>query len=178
VRGLRRDVGRANVADRGTPEATAAPDGDRAAIGRADLADVWTALNDGPEEVDLVAIGSPHASISECRALADAFGGRRRRDDVAAFLTAGRDVIAEARREGVLSRLERAGVQVLPDICWCSISEPPFPRSARTVMTNSGKYAHYGPALCGRSVRFAALAECVQAALERRAPPRLPAWLK
>jgi predicted aconitase len=97
---------------------------------------------------------------------------------VAAFLTAGRDVIAEARREGVLSRLERAGVQVLPDICWCSISEPPFPRSARTVMTNSGKYAHYGPALCGRSVRFAALAECVQAALERRAPPRLPAWLK
>src|SRR5579863_257632 len=58
-----------------TPEAEAAPDADRAAIGRADLADAWTALNDGPEDVDLVAIGSPHASISECRALADAFGG-------------------------------------------------------------------------------------------------------
>jgi predicted aconitase len=77
----------------------------------------------------------------------------------------------------VLARLEKSGVQVLPDLCWCSISEPVFPPRARTVMTNSGKYAHYGPGLSGRTVRFGALADCVTAALAKRVPVRLPLWL-
>ena len=93
------------------------------------------------------------------------------------ILTAGRGVIAAARREGVLARLERAGVRMLPDLCWCSISEPVFPPQARTVMTNSGKYAHYGPGLSGRRVRFGSLADCLRAALEKRVPARLPEWL-
>ena len=72
-----------------TPEAenAAAPDADRAAISRADLAEAWALLNQGPQDIELVAIGSPHASIEECRALADALGGpkgeggrRRHRD--------------------------------------------------------------------------------------------------
>ncbi len=159
-----------------TPEARAAADAEWGAISRADLAAAWDALNGGPAWIDLVAFGSPHASLAECRAIVAAFAGRRRRDDVAAIVTAGREVIAAARREGVLAQLERAGVRVLPDVCWCSISEPVFPPEARTVMTNSGKYAHYGPGLSGRAVRFGALADCVQAACEGNAPPRRPAW--
>ena len=93
------------------------------------------------------------------------------------IVTAGRDVIAAARREGVLARLEQAGVRVLPDLCWCSISRAGVSAAARTVMTNSGKYAHYGPGLSGRTVRFGALADCVRAAMEKRAPTRLPTWL-
>jgi predicted aconitase len=160
-----------------TPEAAARGDAERAVLTRADLAAAWASFNAGPDEVDLVAFGSPHASLAECRAIADAFGGRRRREDVAVIVTAGRGVIAAARAEGLLARLEQAGVRVLPDLCWCSISEPVFPPEARTVMTNSGKYAHYGPGLSGRAVRFGSLADCVRAALERRAPPRRPAWL-
>jgi predicted aconitase len=54
-----------------TPEAgSIAPDADHANISRADMAAGWQILNDGPEAVDLVAIGSPHASLPECRALA------------------------------------------------------------------------------------------------------------
>jgi predicted aconitase len=127
--------------------------------------------------VDLVAIGSPHASLADCRALAEAFGGRARRLNVAVILTAGGDVISDARRDGTLARLEASGVRVLPDLCWCSISEPVFPARARTVMTNSGKYAHYGPGLSGRAVRFGSLADCVAAALTGRVPVRLPDWL-
>lgn len=160
-----------------TPDVAVADGADRATLSRADMAAAWTALNDGPEQIDLVAIGSPHASLSECRALAAALGGGRRRDDVDVIVTAGRDVIAAARREGVMARLEQAGVRVLPDLCWCSISEPAFPSQARTVMTNSAKYAHYGPGLCGRPVRFGALADCARAAMEKRAPTRLPTWL-
>ncbi|WP_411034313.1 aconitase X [Shinella sp. BYT-45] len=160
-----------------TPEAegAASPDADRTAITRADMAEVWTMFNEGPAKVELVAVGSPHASASECRALADALGGRERHPDVSVIVTAGRDVMAEAG--DVLGRLKESGVEVLPDLCWCSISEPVFPPKTRALITNSGKYAHYGPGLSGRTVRFGNLADCIEAALTGRVPPRLPAWL-
>jgi len=160
-----------------TPEAdgAAAADADRVSITRADMVEVWRMFNDGPAEVELVAIGSPHASASECRALADALGERKRHESVAVIVTAGRDVMAEAG--DVLARLRASGVQVLPDLCWCSISEPVFPPKTRTLITNSGKYAHYGPGLSGRTVRFGNLADCIEAALTGRVPPRLPVWL-
>lgn len=159
-----------------TPEADRiAPDADHARITRADMAAGWRTLNDGPETVELVAIGSPHASIRECRALADALAGRH--VTVATIVTAGRAVIDQARADGTLARLRDGGVQVLPDLCWCSISEPVFPPGTRALMTNSGKYAHYGPGLSGRAVRFGGLSACAEAAVTGRAPRTLPPWL-
>ncbi|WP_227307942.1 cis-3-hydroxy-L-proline dehydratase [Acidisoma cellulosilyticum] len=162
-----------------TPEAdtAAATEADHRRITLGHMATAWSSLNSGPEEIDLVAFGSPHASLDECRAIADAFGSRYRSPDVDVIITAGRGVIALAHRDGTLSRLQASGVRVLPDLCWCSISEPVFPPQARSVMTNSGKYAHYGPGLSGRVVRFGSLADCVTAALTGRAPARLPDWL-
>ncbi|MGV1757341.1 aconitase X [Rhizobium sp. A22-96] len=162
-----------------TPEAGDAehPAADRHTITRADMAAAWKMLNEGPEQVELVAIGSPHASLAECRALADAFAGRHRLSGVMVIVTAGRDVIAKAQEEGTLARLRDSGVQVLPDLCWCSISEPVFPPGTRAVMTNSGKYAHYGPGLSGRAVRFGSLADCVEAALTGRVPVGVPDWI-
>ncbi|MGF7008772.1 aconitase X [Aminobacter sp. BE322] len=158
-------------------EGAAADDADRVAITRTDTLTAWQTLNAGPEEVELVAIGSPHASLDECRALAEVLAGRSRKPDVAVIVTAGNQVISDARADGTLAKLEASGVQVLPDLCWCSISEPLFPTRTRAVMTNSGKYAHYGPGLSGRAVRFGNLADCVAAALTGRVPERLPDWL-
>lgn len=61
-----------------TPESVdaAAPGADRVAITRADMAAAWAALNAGGETIDLVAIGSPHASLSEFGKLAQALAGR------------------------------------------------------------------------------------------------------
>ncbi|MCT8330744.1 cis-3-hydroxy-L-proline dehydratase [Albidovulum sediminis] len=159
-----------------TPEAhRVAPGADHAPVTLADMAAGWRTLNDGPEAVDLVAIGSPHASILECRALADALAGRA--VAVPTIVTAGRAVMEQARAEGTLARLTDAGVQVLPDLCWCSISEPVFPPGTRALMTNSGKYAHYGPGLSGRAVRFGGLSACAEAAVGGLAPRTLPSWL-
>ena len=160
-----------------TPEAegAAAADADRASITRADMAEVWAMFNEGPADVQLVAIGSPHASLTECQALANGLGGRKCHPDVAVIVTAGRDVMAKAN--DILARLRTCGVKILPDLCWCSISEPVFPPETRTVITNSGKYAHYGPGLSGRAVRFGNLADCIEAALTGRVASRLPAWL-
>lgn len=93
------------------------------------------------------------------------------------IVTVGQNVLAQARAEGILARLEAFGAQVIPDICWCSITEPVFPVEARNLMTNSGKYAHYAPGLSGRNVRFGSLADCVAAARTGSAPKRPPDWL-
>ena len=162
-----------------TPEAGGAVDAaaDRVVLTRAQLAEGWDRLNEGPEEVDLVAIGSPHASLTECRALADGLAGRERKPDVAVIVTAGRQVIAAAEADGTMGKLRASGVDVISDLCWCSISRPVFPVGTKTVITTSGKYAHYGPGLSGCAVRLGTLGDCIEAALTGRAPPRRPAWL-
>lgn len=162
-----------------TPEAdgAAAADADHASITRDDLRAAWAQLNGGPATVELVAIGSPHASLRECRDLAEGLAGRSRHPLTHVIVTAGREVIGQAAAKGLLARLRASGVQVVPDICWCSISEPVFPPVTRTVMTNSGKYAHYGPGLSGRAVRLGSLSDCITAALTGSAAPRQPDWL-
>jgi predicted aconitase/predicted aconitase with swiveling domain len=162
-----------------TPEAGTMIDAsaDRIVITRAQLAEGWARLNAGPDEVDLVAIGSPHASLTECRALADGLAGRRRAPEVAVIVTAGRQVIAAAEADGTMARLRAGGVDVIPDLCWCSISRPVFPVATKTVITTSGKYAHYGPGLSGCAVRLGTLGDCIEAALTGRVPPRRPSWL-
>ena len=160
-----------------TPEAETFPDvADRVTVTKVDLARVWAELNPGPEKIDLVALGSPHFSLSECRALAGLAQGARA-EGTAMIVTVGQTVLAQARAEGSLARIEAFGAQVIPDICWCSITEPVFPTEARNLMTNSGKYAHYAPGLSGRNVRFGSLAACVEAARTSTAPKRPPDWL-
>lgn len=155
-----------------TPEdqMPAATDADEHIVTAADLARDWDAMDTGGEGIDLVAIGSPHASEGECDALSRALDGRR--VAVATIVTCARDTVRALSRSGTLAALAGSGVTVIPDICWCSISEPVFPPATRTLITNSAKYAHYAPGLSGRAVRFAGLAACVDAALTGRAPRR------
>ncbi len=163
-----------------TPEAAgdALPDAPHATITLADMREAWASLNSGPEAVELVAFGSPHFSLTECQRLAALLAGRPRDAQTHVIVTAGHKVISQAKADGTLAKLEASGVQVVPDICWCSISEPVFPPQTRALMTNSGKYAHYGPGLSGRAVRFGSMADCVAAGLTGLAPQTLPDWLR
>ena len=163
-----------------TPEAenAAAPDATHTSVDRAHMRRVWTMLNDGPDKIDLVAIGSPHASLAECHALVAALDGRNRNADVSVIVTVGPDILAQTRADGTFTALEESGVTVVSDLCWCSISEPVFPVSAKTVITDSGKYAHYGPGLSGRAVRLGSLDDCVTSALTGRVAPNIPNWLQ
>ncbi|WP_127145773.1 aconitase X [Pelagibacterium montanilacus] len=147
-------------------------------VDRAMLRKFWSRLNDGPEKIDLVAIGSPHASLSECHALAAALDGRPVHAEVDLLVTVGPATLAQARIDGTLAALEACGVRVVSDLCWCSITEPVFPPKARVVLTDSGKYAHYGPGLSGRTVRLGSLNDCVDAALSGLAAQRFPNWLE
>jgi predicted aconitase len=161
-----------------TPEAhLIAPEAEAVSAGPADLARIWHKMNAGPERIDLIALGSPHFSLTECRAFAGLMAGRQRHESVRVIITLGQDTLSKLRAEGLDTALQAAGVQIVPDLCWCSISEPVFPPEAKVLMTNSGKYAHYAPGLSGRQVRFGSLANCVDAACSGRAAKDLPHWL-
>jgi predicted aconitase len=162
-----------------TPEADlpASPGADTVHIGPMDFARVWRQFNASGGRIDLVALGSPHFSLNECRTFADLMAGRTVQSGVTAIVTLGRATLQATRKDGTETRLKAAGVTIVPDLCWCSISEPVFPRSARVLMTNSGKYAHYAPGLSGRAVRFGSLADCAHAAATGTAPG-MPDWLR
>ncbi len=168
-----------------TPEA---PDATTALGGKAplqsfnvslqDLQHSWRELSSSAESaVDLVALGNPHFSATECHALARLLQGRQRHPDTQTVLTLGRAVKEQARANGDIAVLEAFGVNLITDTCWCMLDEPVVPVAARVIMTNSGKYAHYAPGLTGRQVHFGSLAACAQTACTGQAPAALPAWL-
>nr|WP_178121488.1 aconitase X [Pseudomonas sp. MS15a(2019)] len=166
-----------------TPEAptlaaVAAPELEVEDIELADLRRAWAELDSATSrEVQLVALGNPHFSAEECQRLAELCRGRYKHPGVALVITLGRDVREAAGRNGSLAELEAFGAQLVGDTCWCMLGEPLVPPQALTLLTNSGKFAHYGPGLTGRELRFAGLAACVEAACTGLAPAGPPAWL-
>ncbi|MGE8486249.1 MAG: aconitase X [Pseudomonas sp.] len=143
-----------------------------------DLLVSWRELNSARDSrVDVVSLGNPHFSLSEFAHLARLCLGRRKHPEVVLAITCGRAVLEQAREAGHIAVIEAFGATLVTDTCWCMLGEPVIPPSATTLMTNSGKYAHYAPGLVGRKVHFASLAECVDTACSATASGRLPAWL-
>lgn len=145
----------------------------------ADLLGSWHELNSARDNrVEVVSLGNPHFSLSEFARLARLCHGRHKHPEVVLAITCGRAVLEQARDAGHIGAIEAFGATLVTDTCWCMLGEPVIPPAATTLMTNSGKYAHYAPGLVGRKVHFASLAECVDAACTASASGRLPSWLQ
>jgi len=110
--------------------------------------------------IDCVALGSPHFSEAEFAALKRLAAGRRFR--VPLYVCTRRDLV---ERED-LSGLEAAGAVIVADTC--VVVTPILPAGGGTLMTNSGKFAHYGPANLGYDVVYGSLEDCVSSAAEGR----------
>ena len=141
------------------------------------LREAWFELNRGLERIDLVAIGSPHASIDEIRKVVTLLNGRQCHPRTQVKITTARYIKKQVDSEGITEILEKAGIQLMVDLCWCSIIEPIFPVNARGLMTNSGKYAHYAHGLSNRHSRLGSLKDCVNAATSGHAALSPPSWL-
>ena len=142
-----------------------------------DLLNLWQKFNTGTNKIDLVAIGSPHASYDECTKFLKLLFLKSQSVVVPTILTVGRETHTKLRNQGGLKQLSKLGVQVISDICWCSITEPVFPSKTQSLITNSGKYAHYGEGLTGRNIRFGSLADCAIAASTGCVNDEVPNWL-
>jgi predicted aconitase len=90
---------------------------------------------------------------------------RPKHEDVKVMATLSRYIQKDAHKLGYIKQLERFGVTFINDTCWCTMTDEPIipPSKDATIMTNSGKYAHYGVGLTNRRLRFGSLAECVNA---------------
>ena len=148
-------------------------------VNMAGLLASWRELNSARHRhVDVVSLGNPHFSLSEFAALAGLCAGRIKHPDVVLAITCGRAVLEQARQAGYLEAIQVFGATLVTDTCWCMLGEPVIPPAATTLMTNSGKYAHYAPGLVGRGVHFASLAECVESACTATASGEPPQWLQ
>ncbi|KAF5585096.1 DUF521 domain-containing protein [Fusarium pseudocircinatum] len=149
-------------------------------LGWKELSDCWHEFNHSStsRQVDLISLGNPHFTLHEIKDLAILCRGKNKHADVAVIVTCGRAVHALASQAGYVKDLEAFGVQFLTDTCWCSIEEPIIPKKAKVIMTNSGKYIHYGPGLTGRQFCFGSLEMCAEAAMTGRNTGEPPEWLQ
>ncbi|MCA9861450.1 MAG: aconitase X catalytic domain-containing protein [Thermomicrobiales bacterium] len=126
------------------------------------------------DAVDVVAFGSPHCSLAECRRLAALTQGRRAANGVQVFITTSRAVRDLLAKSGDLADLEAFGAEVTADTC--IVVAPLVKPEARVLMTNSAKYAHYGPGLLGVGSVFGSMEECVESAVRGRVVRDDGAW--
>ena len=127
-----------------------------------DLATAQSELStgrDGP--LDMVALGTPHFSISEFRAVVEALDGRKAK--VPFTITTSRFVMDYIASKGWSDILHRAGVEVIGDIC--SYYSPGINGMKGRAMTNSAKWAYYAPGMLPVEVCFGSLRECVESAV-------------
>jgi predicted aconitase len=119
------------------------------------------------DRIDAVALGSPHFSLDEVDALERLLAGRRA--VVPIYVCTGRHVVRELDAGARLTPLEACGVTIVADTC--VVVTPILPEAAagaRVLMTNSGKFAHYGPANTGYHAVYGSLADCVESAVSGR----------
>jgi predicted aconitase len=139
----------------------------------------WNKLNTASKKqaVGLISLGNPHFSISEIRKLAELCKDRKKQDSITVVVTCGRATYGLASQAGLVGQLEQFGIRFVTDTCWCMITDPIIPLNTKAIMTNSGKYAHYGPGLTGREFYFGSLADCVETACRGGAGAARPGWM-
>jgi len=111
--------------------------------------------------IDAVAVGSPHFSLQEFEALTRLIGGKR--SAVPFFACTSRNVLVELEASGDATILADAGVEIVVDTC--VVVTPILPSSEGVLMTNSGKFSHYGPSNTGYEVVYGSLEDCVASAV-------------
>lgn len=114
--------------------------------------------------IDAVAVGSPHFSVAEFRALARLTGGARYR--IPFYACTSRASLEQIEREGLRQPLAAAGLEIIVDTC--VVVAPMLPADAGVLMTNSGKFAFYAPANTGFATVYGSLADCVASAIAGR----------
>jgi hypothetical protein len=139
-------------------------------INRGDLLSVRERLScaeGSPVDVDAVCLGTPHFSLTEFSTLVRLLksAGRIHQRTIM-LVTTNRYIHAQLTANGLMDELQRMSVTVLTDVC--SYNTRMLPSNVQAVMTNSAKWAHYGPGKQGVRVILGSLHECVMSAVRGR----------
>jgi hypothetical protein len=110
--------------------------------------------------IDAIAIGSPHCSADELREVIKLLAARQVARPF--YACTGRHALLALEPEERQSLID-AGVTLVTDTC--IVVTPMLADMAGTLLTNSGKFAHYAPGNTGYAVRYGSLNECVEGAV-------------
>jgi len=118
----------------------------------------------GPGEVDFIAVGCPHYSIGELRKAAALLKGKKIRRGVEFWIYTTKHVENLAKKVGYSGIIESSGARISTETCM--LVSPTDIYGFKTMMTDSGKCAHYAPTLCKTEVMYGSIEECVEAAIK------------
>lgn len=134
----------------------------------ADVTDALRRLSvvaDG-EPISAVCLGTPHFSRAEWDRFLPRLRDVRPARGIPIYVNTGRDTLRDLEREGALEGTEDLNLVVVADTC--TYLTPILERVDGTVMTNSGKWAYYGPGNLGVRVAFGELEDCLASAAAAR----------
>lgn len=120
------------------------------------------------QEVSLVVIGCPHASIEEIELVARELRGKRLSPGVDLWVTVAQPVKAFAERCGFAQAIEAAGGRMVIDTCpiLSPMAQVASKKGYRAMATNSAKLAHYAPGQWAMPTYYGSLQRCLKAAVE------------
>lgn len=141
-----------------TPEKTPVPK-KKISITREDIEKAKSELTDSTE-VDFIAIGCPHASINEIKAIAEALKGKKVKKTF--WISCARPIKQISDAMGYTKIIEEAGAKFACDTC---MAVAPLKGRFKGMMTNSAKACFYGRGSNSFKVKIASLDECIAEAI-------------
>ena len=131
---------------------------DRMEVTREDIERAYEEISSDLEEVDLIAIGCPHASIDEILWVYRTLNGRRLKVEM--WIFASKPVKNLAERTGLAKKLGELNVKIVEDTC--PVVAPMAEMGIKKVAVNSGKAAFYLPNTNKQVVLFKSVKEIVE----------------
>ncbi len=132
------------------------------------LQESWSQLNKHQgQEISLVAIGCPHASIREIGTVARFLSGKKISPRLELWITTALPIKALAVRCGYQQPIEDAGGRLVIDTCpiLSPMADVAREKGYTALVTNSAKLAHYAPGQWGLPTYYGSLQACLNAAL-------------
>ena len=126
-------------------------------------------LHEG-EPIAAMCLGTPHFSISEFRHLATLVEGRRAASNVEVYVSTSREIAAQVEQETEFAAIGAFGTRIVVDTC--TYHAPVVRDGTGAIVTNSGKWAHYGPGNLHRRVGLMSMDRCVRSAQAGLVAPR------
>ncbi len=116
-----------------------------------------------PDDIDLVLLGCPHASVREFQMVLAGLAEKKVADGVEFWIQTNRGVYSWIEEMGILDEIKGAGVKVSTDSCLFNwpLDNWEFERA----VTNSAKFAHYAPNELDLATAIRDIDRCVRAAV-------------
>lgn len=119
-----------------------------------------SALNDEASDVDFVAIGCPHCTLEEIKAIANLLKGKKATREF--WICTARQTMNLAEKHGYAETIRAAGAKFAADTC---MAVAPLKGRFNVMATNSAKACYYGRGTNNFKTRMGTIEECVQAAV-------------